>query len=484
MDRKCNIKRSLNTCCNPFPSFKITFATKITLTDIAFTTNIALATNTAIMSTDSSDKCVSPDQAVLKYIFHQAIQTGQVSIFNNDWVSCVFKVDPEASSTSRYKEPVVVRLEATDLSPVSEFALTAEIQKLASDTLPGLVPSVLEVGQVSNADGREFSFSVVEFVDGVTLESVWAELSETNKNAVVSDILAALKKLHARGLRDETVQAILWRGADSQEDAAAPKPLLFGGAHTQALTTGGSLLYAIVERWMLGKPFCDIEKDENSGSITIKSHVGALGSITIDQHEVNQWPEQAVLCHNDLTPRNLLLRKKWSSSENYAEYRLAAIIDWELGGLYPAAYEAQLQDTYLSGGNRHASFYLMLKKQMKALVPRNKAQEGLLRAMELIWESQQQVLVTGRNVPAQIRERFLDYCRLTRDEDAFAGWVNKGGDLPAYDDNAILKMEDDVLANGRYARRGIKRRRRGRRGRGSRNRRSRNRRSSRANRVE
>ena len=87
--------------------------------------------------------------------------------------------------------------------------------------------------------------------------------------------------------------------------------------------------------------------------------------------------------------------------------RLAGIIDWELAGLYPAAYELSLQDTYLSSANQHVSFYLLLKEHLGRIVPRIPKQIILVRAMELVFESQQKVLSEGTNIPAHIRKRFL-----------------------------------------------------------------------------
>lgn len=398
-------------------------------------------------NTASMDQDLSPDAAVLQHIFDEEIQEHRIFMLLQNWNKCIFKVEADASSTGRYKRPVVVRLESMEECTVSDFALVSETQKAASETLPGLVPLVLQFGSLHSADGCEYCFSVIEFVEGVTLDSAWGELNEASKTAVINDITGALKKLYARGLRDESLQTVLARAADSQGDARASNPSYFGGAHTTVLTTGESLLDAIMKRWRLGEPFYDVEKDDDLKSITIKSRFNDLGSVTIGKHEMDQWLEQAVLCHNDLSPNNIMLKKVAANSlENDVEYRLAAIIDWELAGLYPAAYDTQLLDTYLAGGNRHVSFYLMLKKAMKDLVPRNQAQETLLRAMELISESQHRYLSQTSNIPAQIRIRFFKYCNLTRDQDVFAGWVNKANDLQEYDAAAIQKIEDDVVA--------------------------------------
>lgn len=72
--------------------------------------------------------------------------------------------------------------------------------------------------------------------------------------------------------------------------------------------------------------------------------------MNINNSDIEKWPRESVFCHNDLNPRNLILRSS-TASDGKSKYKLAGIIDWELAGFYPASYELSLQDTYLSGGN-------------------------------------------------------------------------------------------------------------------------------------
>lgn len=105
--------------------------------------------------------------------------------------------------------------------------------------------------------------------------------------------------------------------------------------------------------------------------------------MVIANSDVEKWREEAVLCHNDLNPRNLIVQS-YISSNGESKYKLAGIIDWELAGFYPPSYELSLQDTYLSGAIRQLSFYLLLKKHMKNVVPKSASQIKLLQAMEII----------------------------------------------------------------------------------------------------
>jgi thiamine kinase-like enzyme len=84
----------------------------------------------------------------------------------------------------------------------------------------------------------------------------------------------------------------------------------------------------------------------NSQDIRIHSSFGELESTVINNSDINKWLGEAVFCHNDLTPRNLILQSRVSSCGKF-KYKLASINDWEIAGFYPASYELSLQDTYL-----------------------------------------------------------------------------------------------------------------------------------------
>jgi len=117
---------------------------------------------------------------------------------------------------------------------------------------------------------------------------------------------------------------------------------------------------------------------------------------------MEQWQREAVFCHNDLTPRNLIPQSSETLGGN-KKYKLAAIIDWELASFYPPSYQPSLQGTYLGTANRHLSFYLLLKERMKDITPHAPSQISLLRAMELIFESRQRMLSEGTNIPEEIQ---------------------------------------------------------------------------------
>ena len=293
-----------------------------------------------------------------------------------------------------------------------------------------------------------FHFSVIELVEGDLLEDVWHQMSTKNQSSVIAGLVEALEKLHSVRLSDKGVKEILGRALRKEGDEVLKsfeQPRVFGGPYTGYLNDGSALLGSIIGRRKLKKPFCTIEPIVKSQDIRIQSCFEELGSTVINNSDMDKWPGEAILCHNDLTPRNLILQS-CSSSGCISKYKLAGIIDWELAGFYPASYELSLQDTYL-GANRHVSFYLLLKEQIKKSVPRSLSQIVLLQAMELIFESQQRLLLDGTNIPAHIRKRFIENSKLTRDNDPYVGWTRnlQDGPFPEYSIAAIQKLEEDVV---------------------------------------
>ncbi|KAJ0165757.1 hypothetical protein CTA2_10080 [Colletotrichum tanaceti] len=392
---------------------------------------------------------IAPDQVLLSQIFPDQPQAS-TSIILQNWDKCVFKASfPDAPESCR---PRVVRLEVIRQDDeATQFNVVSAMQKIAADALHDLVPATSEIGIASNGEGRRLRFCVTDFVDGVTLEEVWDQMDGGNQQSVVAALVEALRKLHSMRLSDDRVRDVLRQGMD-EPDVEAFQEAVMGGPSTGFLRDGPALLRAVARRLELKKPFHTTTPIPGSdGGLVLRSHFDELGSVELQNTTVmEQWGREAVFCHNDLTPRNIILRPRSAAADGTRapDYELAAIIDWELSGFYPASYELGLQDTYLSGANRLVSFYLLLKRQMADLVPVSAAQVALLRAMEVLSESRQRRLAEGSNIPAHIRERFMQRLQLRRHEDPYIGWVpkNQGAAPPEFSRADAQRLEDDIVA--------------------------------------
>ncbi|KFX95556.1 hypothetical protein V490_03785 [Pseudogymnoascus sp. VKM F-3557] len=291
----------------------------------------------------------------------------------------------------------IVRLESEDGTPKA-FAMVAAMQQIAPTIIPDLVPKTFQVGKAANAQGRIFEFSVIEVVLGDILENVWQLMSTDEQRDVVAELVEALQKLHCVRLSDkmaeETMRKML--GEDDEEvQRVLETPGVFGGPHTGLLNNGHALLYSIMEKRKVEKTFYTMKSvGGDSQDVRIQSSFEDMGSIVINNSDIGRWAGESVLCHNDLTPRNLILQSRIS-------------VD----------------------------------------VPRSSSQIALVRGMELIYESQQRLLLNRKNISARIRKTIMEYSKLTRDNDPYAGWTRNPQDGPCleYSSADIQKLVYDMV---------------------------------------
>lgn len=192
----------------------------------------------------------------------------------------------------------------------TSFAAVAAMQEIAPTCLPALVPTTHRVCVAANAEGRRFHFSVMDFVEGRTLEEAWDGMDDENRVSVVGAIVDALTKLHSMRLSDRTVQDILGRalgGGDSKDGNSCER----GSGWALHWVSGKRLSPACRLRSEAEASkallFYSIELIAKPTGLGLQSSFEDVGSVVVSQSDMTQWPEDAVLCHNDLTPRNLIL---------------------------------------------------------------------------------------------------------------------------------------------------------------------------------
>ncbi|KAJ5907806.1 hypothetical protein N7495_000488 [Penicillium taxi] len=71
---------------------------------------------------------------------------------------------------------------------------------------------------------------------------------------------------------------------------------------------------------------------EIDAGLLIQSEYDDIGQIDLSHSDLDEIQHSVVFCHNDLKPRNLLIRKSSSG-----KYELAGVIDWEMAGFSPFA---------------------------------------------------------------------------------------------------------------------------------------------------
>ncbi|CAK7218959.1 hypothetical protein SCUCBS95973_003659 [Sporothrix curviconia] len=395
------------------------------------------------------ERDVVPDEAILAYIFGASHEPTSTTLVLQTWEKCVFRADFDNGEPSCF-----VRMEAKDSDPPPQLGAVSALQAVAAHYLPGLVPKMLKTGvgadAAVNKQGRRFEFSVMAFAEGETLEAVWDDLSLENQQAIVAELSTAVQTLHKVRLEDPVVQDLL----------AGPVPAAstarLGCLSTGFVADGEAFLIALGQKWELkDRHLYDIDKidasDGDDGFFVFSAFDG-IPPVTVRTAHLEQWPHEAVFCHNDLSPRNIIVQtttvgagKPW--------YRVSGLIDWEMAGFYPPAYELALHDKYLGTANMQASFYGLLRRELLAtvFVERTLSQTSLLGVLQVFNESRQRRLYDGLNIPAHIRRRFLDRLGLTQDADLFVGWVardtetTKDGTYPSLSHAEVDALIQDVI---------------------------------------
>ena len=390
---------------------------------------------------------MSPDAKVLAEIFPD-LQPTSTEILLQNRGKCIFVARFDGDAASNESSDRIVRLE----TPNDRFQVIAALERLAALAIPGLVPKGYQVGTVIDTKGRYFDFSVTQFIRGSTLHDVWHELEETQQDLIMQSVVEAVQKLQTLRLEDEKVQTILkdtpyfdGSNASTANGLELFKPL--GGPHLGYFTEGKAMIDSILEFRKIKTTFCTVvaDADGEGEGVTTKSVYEDLGSLHITKANHQSWRNEAVFCHNDLNPRNIMVQKACSPSGTL-EYQLVAIIDWEMAGFFPFAYELGLQNTYLGSVIWSYSMYMLFRKHARQSISFNTpSQVSLLQAMNLIFDSQQKCL--SGNVGAAIRRKWYAREKLVKAPCVFDGWVRApdAGEIPQFKPEDKQKLIDDVL---------------------------------------
>lgn len=163
---------------------------------------------------------------------------------------------------------------------------------------------------------------------------------------------------------------------------------------------------------------------DTTDGIIIQSAFDDIGRIELSYSNLEDLHKHVVLCHNDLEPRNILVRQARPNDDSSdARYELAAIIDWEMAGFYLFAYEYGLKDTLLGSSNLSFSWYSLFKERTAFLVPEGECHRKLIKAMGIIPQSKDKTMT--RNVSVQFKAKWIERERVKMSVDIRRGWFEK-----------------------------------------------------------
>lgn len=369
------------------------------------------------MSTNEK-RDLAPDNHLLAEIF-PTTKTISTEILAQNFVCYTFTARLESG------EEFVVRIEPED----SQIRAVSAIQELAAQVIPDYVPTVYKTGTASDKDGRQFDYSVTTYIkDAVTLESVWSDLTNDQQLHVAVQVAAVIEKLHSINLDGKAQQFV------KMENSTPSIPL--GGPSLGFFSNLSDLVRGLVKAEDGFKQITITETDEK---LSFECGYDVIPSVSMCKEDILALKKDIVLCHNDLEPRNILVRQNTND-----DYSVVAIIDWEMAGFFPFTFESFYKDIVLGSSNLYYLWYRLFKDQTARLLPKPSpaAQEALLRAMDMVLRANARP--PTRNVGRFVQRKWTAREQLVRSEDLSLGWVRspEAGDVGRFtkEDNDQLEL--------------------------------------------
>ena len=385
---------------------------------------------------DNENKLLLADEKILHHIFPDA-QSTRTSILVQNFNTCTFV----AHQCGPSGDDVVVRLEMLG-EETTHFRTIAALQSMAKHAIPDLVPTVERCGNAITDDGRAVEFSVTKFVpNAVTLESVWDDMEDVQQLRIGQDLQGILKKLHSLKLSNNNVATSLQDTPFSDNSEATKK--IIGGPNTGYFTDIQGFLRGLIEGHNPAskKQTSFLSTDALTGNVTIRSAYNDITPVLISLDDLRHLQDAVVLCHQDLEPRNILVRPI-ALDGGTAHYQIAAIIDWEMAGLFPFSYEYVYKDLFLGNSNLYPTWYALFKDFGAPLVPMSplpRFHALFMEAIELIHQSADR---EAENVSVLFTKMWIEREGITRQGPAGTGWLKQGNRLRS---KRIAPTENDEL---------------------------------------
>ncbi|KAL1856259.1 hypothetical protein Daus18300_010831 [Diaporthe australafricana] len=383
-----------------------------------------------------------PDQDLVGRLFPEASTAGY-SVISSNWEVCTFRVSFELGRTPIcYPREVLVRLERKSSS--SRLALIATLQKLAALGIPDLVPTIFDIHSIQAHDGSKLEYSVMQFLTGtLTLETVWDHMAESQKASISAAVVEAIQQVQKLRLTDTKVQAAL-TGTAFMDEHGNQKAVV-GGPRLGFYSSMSSLLKSIVQPG--DDSPCTFAMNDD-GSVIIEScHYPDLGRVEISGSELQVLEQTSILSHNDIEPRNILVRKSSALDKHECTYKLAAIIDWEMASFIPFALETGTKDVFLGRQNQNFDWYRLFKENTASmLLPETHAvNDKLFQALMLTEQASRRE--AGRNVGMAVQKKWIkrEKLKMSGNTGMQQGWIRQADagtvDPFAEADNEALEIE-------------------------------------------
>jgi hypothetical protein len=334
-------------------------------------------------------------------------------------------------------DKVVVRIEKTS---DSRFGEVAAFQQLGATAVPELVPTTYELGKARSTSGELFQYSFIQFITGRTIEEVWHSITWENKCELVDDLVWAMKRFSQLTPASSEVQKML------RNTALLVQPdLKLGGPIFGFFNSCLNFVMFIIRKIEPEEARIGLSEDERGGLRVEPLHpdISEISSVHFSREDLIDLTSQAVFCHNDLLPRNLMAQEA-GDVNGKTWYKLVSIIDWEYSCFVPKGYEIFYKDQELGLINLYFDWYLLFRQKTKCLLPDppRPSQVKLFDAMAIARLSH--LARKTENFNHRLQQKFIETYKLVHGG-LKHGWWRTTGDNSALNFAEQEKQELDVL---------------------------------------
>ncbi|KAF6831560.1 hypothetical protein CMUS01_07296 [Colletotrichum musicola] len=396
-----------------------------------------------------------PDPCMFHYMFRyhlsvESIKRLRHKVLSSSLDKCTFivYVDDDQSPTG-YPTQMLGRIEKPKKG--NPLFGTAAFQKLARRRLPHLVPKVWGVGKTRTMGGGEVHYLLSQHHTNVTtVADIWDSLNEPAQGAVLRQVTKAMSSLQdvriGQGQRGKRDWEILRELPISDEPIDQNLPL-FGGPRVGFFQNIHAFLHDRLRS--INDPY-DLYNDRD-GCVILQTRYP--GRPAAEQQRVNFTSENlrllqdaTVICHDDLEPRNILVRMT-PGALNSPGFKLVAIINWDSACFAPFASEAACKDVNLGLRNKSATWYENWKYATGKLFdkyPDRESQEKLARALHIA----DHCLAMSPWLESEVRlqKMWLERERLEMGVSSLDGYVRRPvEDLDELEFKTLGILEDEVL---------------------------------------
>ncbi|KAK1585453.1 uncharacterized protein LY79DRAFT_650889 [Colletotrichum navitas] len=306
----------------------------------------------------TAQDCLVPDLTTLSGISElDGITICKYRIISNSSNTCTaVAYFEEDQSPCGLPTHLIIRLEKSrDGNPL---IATAALQRLAHRRLPYLVPKVWGAGHTQTEKGTKLSYMLSQFyMHTCTLESVWNDMDKSSRQALVEQVVSTLCQLKDVSLANANDETDILRGTPFERIKTGRSAMVGGPAYGYFRDFSSLLMRTLSP----GNNRCSIDQKPD-GSVAIQMESPQEIGFSFAQTDLDLLLHMSVLCHNNLEPRNILVREVITDDNNRMTYQLVSVISWEMAGFFPFAFEVGYKDTCLGLQNQSWSWYSLYRR--------------------------------------------------------------------------------------------------------------------------